>query len=523
MKISEEIARIPFMKIAIAFMAGVVVAGYVTVAWWFELAVILLSALLTVLFKTPLLKNISVVFFLFFAGMTIADINRINSYVPRAKQLIVNLEITDIPVESRNHRWQKTQARIHWYSPCRKDSTQIIQHPSREKIVLYIDTCYNFSMGDVITVRTQLYSIKDGSEEESGYVKVMRMRGIMARSYVSATNVLEVGEKPAESIFYKAKIVQKAFSDKLNQVDITERDKGILNALITGDRAGIDNETREAYSRLGISHILALSGLHLAIIFFILNVLLRPIVFMGRSGYAIKTILIVVVIWGYALMTGLSMSICRAALMLTILQASLFFGSRSNTYNALFIAAFVTLVMVPSAIYDLSFQLSYLAVVSIIFFYPRIHRLCRPPFKILRWFWNMGAVGISAQIGVIPLIIYHFDQLPILSLFANPMIMITTPVIMVAGGAYLVLGEVAFAGSFISGVMSLLFHLQNRAITFGTELSFAAIDNINLPTWGVIACYVAIVIVMICIKLYERKHVPRRIRHVLVPKKMIDK
>lgn len=509
------------MKIAIAFMAGIVVAGYITVSWWVEISIILLAALMTVLFKTPLLKNISVIFFLFFAGMTVADLDRINSYVPRATPLIINMEIIDIPVNSSTPRWQKTQARIHWY--CHKDSTRNVQHSSREKIVIYIDTCYNFSMGDIITVNTQVYSIKDALEEESGYVKVMRMRGITARSYISATRVIGVSDKPAESIFYKAKIVQKAFSDKLEKVDIPERDKGILNALITGDRAGIYNETREAYSRLGISHILALSGLHLAIIFFILNVLLRPIVFMGRYGYAIKTVFIVVVIWGYALMTGLSMSICRAALMLTILQASLFFGSRSNTYNALFIAAFVTLVMVPSAIYDISFQLSYLAVLSIIFFYPRLHRICRPPFKILRWLWNVTAVAASAQIGVIPLIIYHFDQLPVLTLFVNPMIMMTTPVIMAAGGIYLVLGDMAFAGSAVSGLMSLLFWLQNRGITFMSDISFAAIDDINLPTFGVIICYAVILIAMIVIKLYERKHIPHKVRHVLTPKKMITK
>jgi competence protein ComEC len=321
--------------------------------------------------------------------------------------------------------------------------------------------------------------------------------------------------------------VQRAITERLAAYPMDERELGIAMALLSGDRALIDPELREDYSKAGVSHILAISGLHLSILFALLNYTLAPLL-LARRGRIVRTALVILCLWGYAFISGLSASVLRAAFMLSILQLSLMTVWSYNSYNALFASAFVLILIRPTFIYDPSFQMSYLALLGILFFYPRFSRwtgvsragrwLRRRRDRargVRHYLWMFAAnlfifttgailLGLSAQITVTPLVGWAFGRMPLLSLLANPMIMLVITWLMVAGFCYLILAHVPGLGWLAGAVMSWLLERQNRWVEWIAGWPGASVERVSMPLPVLFLIYASILLAMTGIKYLEQ-------------------
>jgi competence protein ComEC len=197
---------------------------------------------------------------------------------------------------------------------------------------------------------------------------------------------------------------------------------GITEAMLLGDKSEVPKEVITNYASAGVLHILAISGLHVGILFALLNFMTRPLLFLKKGKY-IRWVFVMLFMWGFALLVGLASSVVRAVAMFSFVGIALCISGRFTVLHSLVSAAFVSLLFNPFFLFDVGFQLSYSAVLFLVVLQPFLARLWRPKYKVLVYFWNLITVSIAAQIGVLPLSLFYFHQFPSLFVLSNLVIL----------------------------------------------------------------------------------------------------
>jgi len=192
----------------------------------------------------------------------------------------------------------------------------------------------------------------------------------------------------------------------------------VLSALTLGYKNDLDYKIQQSYASTGAIHVLAVSGLHVGIVFVIISYFLK---FLGKKTLAriVRFVISVLLIWFFAFLTGGSPSVLRASLMFSFIALGQVLKRTGSIYNSIFASAFFLLLYNPFLLFDLSFQLSYSAVISIVFFQPKIFKLISFKNPILKWVWGLTSVSISAQIGTVPITIFYFHQFPNYFILSN--------------------------------------------------------------------------------------------------------
>ena len=192
----------------------------------------------------------------------------------------------------------------------------------------------------------------------------------------------------------------------------------VVAALTLGYTDSLAPDIYKLYSHTGAVHILSVSGLHVGIVYGAIMFLLK---FLGRTRRQIilKTIISILFIWAYAIITGLSPAVMRAAMMMSVVAFGTCLQRRPQLYNTVLASAFILLVFNPNLLYNIGFQLSYSAVLSIAAFQKTINRLWNPANKLLKTFWSLTSVSLAAQLGTAPISIYYFSQFPNYFLLTN--------------------------------------------------------------------------------------------------------
>lgn len=272
----------------------------------------------------------------------------------------------------------------------------------------------------------------------------------------------------------------------------TANELAVAEALLIGYRDDLDRDLVQSYSNTGVVHIIAISGLHLGMIYGMLNIF-----FSWFKRYhatrIIKPITIILVLWLFTLIAGAAPSILRSAIMFTCIVLGDAMGKRSNIYNTLALSAFVILVINPYSLWDVGFQLSYSAVLSIIIFYKYILQWLYFKNKLLKWFWALNAVTLSAQILTIPIIVYHFHQLPTLFFITN---LVAVPVSGLILYAELLLLLTTWFAPLAKGIAWFTEHLlawMNDFITRVDALPFSVWNGLQIQLPQVLLLYVSII------------------------------
>jgi competence protein ComEC len=263
------------------------------------------------------------------------------------------------------------------------------------------------------------------------------------------------------------------------KINLDKTLNSILEALTLGYRNDLDVQTRRAFSQAGVMHVMALSGFNVAIIAFALNYLLIALN-LFQSGKVIKTLLIIMVIWSFAFVTGLSPSVTRAAVMITFVLAGKILLRHINTYNILFATAFFLLVLSPSLIADVSFQLSFTAVLGILVFHPVLYRLIHLRNHLADNIWKLFTVSCAAQLSTFPLTLYYFHQFPVYFWLTNLIVVPLASVIIITAGIYLLVSVIAPLALFTGKILAVLLEGLYRTVTVTEILPYALPDNIHI-------------------------------------------
>ena len=529
--IPEQLERMPFLRMLIPLVAGIVVADYLLIPGGVLLGGLALLILGYFIFRGERLRQTLLTLMILLAGISSVEILAPREEMPRDERLVISGIVGD-NIQTYG-RWHRSTVRVTAFRPD-GDSTARWQ-ACNEKISIYVDTAYTIDLGNRICVVAYINPL-DTVGGTSGYARTLRSRGILGKAYVIGGRMISCEQSAPEHIWDRlveaSKRTQAAISARLKRVHMNPDELGLAQALLAGDRSRLSSELLEDYSISGATHVLSISGLHLGIIFLLFNYLFTPLL-MLRHGRVVRTVLVILALWAFAFISGLSASVLRAAFMLTIMQFSLFTVWSYNSYNALFSSAFILLLIRPTFLYDISFQMSYLALLGILFFYPRFNRWTgveQAAVRFRRWrnktkglrrlpvaflcnlfVFMTGAIliGLSAQLTVMPLIGWAFGRLPLLSVLANPLIMLVVTWLMVAGFAYLILAGVPGLGWLAGVIMKWLLERQNAWVEWIAGWPGASIENVSYSIPVLFLIYFLLLAVATAIKfLEERKHQP---------------
>lgn len=290
-----------------------------------------------------------------------------------------------------------------------------------------------------------------------------------------------------EAVRGEAKSVQTAMVSRLREAGLSPEALALCSALTVGQRDDLKRETRRAYSQVGASHLLALSGMHLGIVYaFLYLVLVRGVRHTRWRWYALPLVLFC--LWGYTLVAGMPVSLARAAIMLSVFTIVSMMQYDTDPLHSLALSAIIILLIAPADLLSIGFQLSFAAV----FFLLALWAPLRERFPRLPWAVRLLAVSCIAQIGTMPLTLYYFHQLPLLApLLSLLLIPLTTLII------YLSLAAMALPLAPLGQMLNVLEALQRRIIDFAAGIPGGTLEDIRPGVAAVALMYGAMLLAIV--------------------------
>jgi competence protein ComEC len=285
----------------------------------------------------------------------------------------------------------------------------------------------------------------------------------------------------------------------LERSAISKEELNVLNALILGQQQDISPEILKDYQYAGAVHVLSVSGLHVGFILLFITYLLKP-VGNSRKGSAFKLCVVVLSLWSFAILTGLSPSIVRSAAMFSFLAIGIHLRRTVNIYHTLLVSMLLILLFKPSFLFDVGFQLSYLALFFILWLQPILSAIWLPKNKIIKYFWDILTVSFAAQIGAMPLSIYYFHQFPGLFFVTNLLILPLLGVIMAVGVAAIVMAMFQTVPFFIAKAIEFLICFLNLIIHWVASIDTFVIKNISFSKEMLLGSYLVIALLVLWIK-----------------------
>ncbi len=276
--------------------------------------------------------------------------------------------------------------------------------------------------GDMLLVRTTLHNFPFyNNPGEFDYRRYMNNRGFFWEGFVKRGAWCRMPGQEKGGLKVLAARVRASLVRLLKDYGFSGQRLAVAAALLAGEREYLDRETRSLFSASGTMHILAISGLHVGIIYVVLMWLLRPAARVTALRY-LRYAIILIALWGYAFLTGLTPSVTRAALMFSLFLTADLFRRRNNPFNTLAVAAFLMLLIHPPLVRDAAFQLSYMAVLGILAFYRPFSRPLLTGLPVIDKAGSLVAVSLAAQTATFPLILYYFHRLSLLSPLTNVLV-----------------------------------------------------------------------------------------------------
>ena len=250
------------------------------------------------------------------------------------------------------------------------------------------------------------------------YARYLYRHGISGVLWVPAGHWTVTASADDAGLKTKAMLLRRRMVEKLREWGLEGRSLAVTAAVSLGEKRALDDSLKQLYSDTGASHVLAVSGLHVGIICWLLGALVPGVLFPYRLRW-LRELIVIPVLWAYAFAIGLPLSITRALVMFSMLALCRSLGSDSSSGSALALSALAILAVQPQGLFDIGFQLSYSAVAAILMFEPDIRGLMEPKTVPGRYFWGIVTVSLAAQLGTAPLVACHFGTFSTWFLLAN--------------------------------------------------------------------------------------------------------
>lgn len=452
------VQKIPFLRLSVALAAGIALGSITSIRYSDVLLLyVFLLAILVFINRRYSYRKVTFfgigVGFLFLAtGILVYKLyNKKPEFYTKGPFFATVLEK---PVEKPNS-WQsvlKIEA-IHHENAVVK---------SREKLMVYFskgEGASRLTPGETITFKHPPQFIANNNNPyEFDYQGYLARKKIYRQVYLPSGSWKKTHVQSTFHPIVTAEKIRLRLLGIYEQQEMDENHLSILSALTLGYKRGLDPETRSIFAAAGAMHVLAVSGLHVGIVFMVLSFSFG---FLRRqqAGRPVFILLVLICLWLYALITGLSPSVSRAAAMFSFVVVGNNLKKQSNIYNTLAASAFFLLLFNPNMLFEVGFQLSYSAVFGIVFLQPRLEKLITVDQKIVRYFWVLLTVSVAAQIATFPFSVYYFNQFPVFFWLSN---LIIIPAVML----FIPLGMLLLAFHWIPLVPAIISFVLDNSIGF---------------------------------------------------------
>ncbi|MCZ4694083.1 ComEC family competence protein [Ancylomarina euxinus] len=491
----EFLHTVPFIRLLLPFSLGIVLSEFFVVENGLIYISIILSFISLFVFQTlpffrksyaySFIYGIFIFLFCISSGyirvnhsnekMALSSVDSITAFKgslkrspdEKAKSMACVIELKGL---YKNDRWEKANAQALLYLA--KDSL------SKE-----------LEMGDEILVWSMLERVRNnGNPNEFDYAKYLQHRYILYSTYVRASSWKLIEKNQSFNFKHLAVVWRQRLLNIYKRAGLKNEAYEILAALTLGARDEVSEDVKTVWSAAGATHVLAVSGLHVGIIFGVMQFLLS---FLAGSklGRFFRGVILLACLWSYALLTGLSPSVMRAASMFSILAIALMINRKGTIYNSLAISALLLLLINPFVLFDVGFQFSYLAVVSIVYFQPKFENMIKLNSFVLRWTWRLFTVSLAAQIGTFPLAIYYFHQFPAYFFLSNFVIIPVAGLLIYSSALLLIFSEIDFITKWFTYLLQHFVELIHGLIYQIQALPGALVERITFTSLQVVLLY----------------------------------
>jgi competence protein ComEC len=521
--IANHKGEIPFVVLLLPFLLGIWLGlsfSSISYAYWAIIPLITFSLIFVALnfgyaklgiYKSRWIGGVLINFILFFAGwFCVIENNELNQPTHFSKRPSQHL-IARINSEPT---LKNGLVRFSAVVEAQQNQKQTVYSTGTLLVAIRDSAAIQLKYGDELLIPAKYNNVDPPfNPAEFNYKGYLANQNIYQQVYLFPKQYALIGRNKGNPVIAYALNLRQHLVEKLKTNIHDTSAVNVASTLILGYKADLSNELLQAYSKTGTIHILSVSGGHVAIIYLLLNILFG---FMERykRGKVIKAVLIVSLIWYYALLTGFSPAVCRAAAMISLIIMGKTYSKYINTLNILAVSAFFLLLYNPLYIVDVGFQLSYLSVAGMVILQPLIYEWFK--FKN-RWadkLWAACSVSIAAQVITFPLSAFYFHQFPVYFLVSNLFIIIPAEVILFVGVFYLLLPQMAFMSPVLGWVLEKSIILMNKTLMWIEQAPFSSVGKI----WFTTAEYVLVYVAIICAAyfLFSRKVRLMQISLVLV-------
>lgn len=380
--------------------------------------------------------------------------------------------------------------------------------------ILYPEDSIPLSIGNGIECISVMKEPTSRNGSNFDYGNYMKTQGFKTETFVYPDNVIRKAIKQVRiPLRYRLAITLQRYRTKLISIysskNISENNLAVISALTMGDKSFLTKQLKEQYSIAGASHILALSGLHLGIIYYILTLLLWRKNRLRWWRITVRVILMIT-IWGYVALVGMPISAIRSAIMLTIYSIVEISNRNTSPINTILTAAAIILAVNPISIFDIGFQMSFLAVMFIIMLSKPLHSVLALPFIKRNYLLNtackVSATSIAAQIGVMPLTAYYFGRISCWFLLSNLIVIpLATLLLYVCLTTLATTFIPALQSAFICATENIV-QMMNSIVLYIAKLPGASIEGISINTTQVSSLYIAMAASLLIVKTIVIQH-----------------
>lgn len=511
----------PFLRIAIVLVAGImtgdVLYGHVSVRLVLWILVALVCATVVVYKKADGKKLTTLLLMLDVFVLGIWNVGRVEQRL----DVPINrgAEMYDAVVAERPVVGQRTIRCVLAVAEGRLAGQRIIAFFQKDSA---IGDVQRLAVGDGVRVVSRLKPITNSRRLQNGhfdYVRYQHIHGVVARTYInkdswkrSRVSMRRLG------VMQRVLIGMRSARDRLlshnEKHNMSESAYAVVAAMTMGDRSGLTRELRQSYAASGASHVLALSGLHLGVIYGLLS-----LIFVHRRMRVLGQVLAMVAIWAYAALVGMPPSVLRSATMLTIFAFVVLTGRRQVSLNTLAFAAVVQLVVSPLSLWDVGFQMSFLAVLGIVMLNMRLSNVetpaCIGRWRVIGWVWSLVKVSLAAQLAVAPLSMYYFGTFPCYFLLTNLVAIPLATIIVYTSIVMYALGFWVWMQGVVATFVGWMATLMNTSLGFIASLPGACMYGVHINARQVWLMY-ALLLVAYAMSFYiERRNITTASRSAL--------
>lgn len=367
-------------------------------------------------------------------------------------------------------------------------------YPIERTAILYLQqdsVVTRLKSGDELLISAHISPpLNNRNFDEFDYARFLMRKGISGTGYVASGKWTKQGGMNNLDLKSIASSCRRKMISLYQKLGFSGDELAVLSALTIGDKTELSDSVRESYSVAGASHILALSGLHIGLLYTLLFFILKPIARRGNIGRVIRSVLLLILLWAFAFFTGLSPSVVRSVSMFSILAMADMVGRQPLSLNTLAAAAWLMLFCNPAWLFDVGFQLSFLAVASILLIQKPIYHLITVKGRIGKYIWGLMSVSVAAQIGTAPLVMFYFSRFSVHFLLTNLVVIPFITIILYAAVIMLLLIPLSWLQIVVAEGVKKLLEGLNFFVRWVEQLPYASIDGIWLYQSEILGIYI---------------------------------